>query len=377
MHNDLKKILLYDIKTDICHLIFSVTLTMETMKALRWYPEEQRLELVETPRPSKPGPHEIIVKVAYAGVCGSDSHIMNKSFSLKVEGILGHETSGVVTEIGKGVKCVSIGDRVTLDGLTYCRSCQFCKKGQLQLCQNEGLNAYIGIGQAGGWAEYLKLPDYLACVIPVSMLLKNAALGEPVSTVYKGWIDHAPVTPSKMLILGAGFLGTFWATLAHYNGYRDITLTQRSKPRREFVKNLHLGFKVYDPDELKKEIAKIDLNTQGFELIVDTSGNPEAIEEALPWLRNGGKFILYGLGPDRQIKINIATLFFKCASIVSANCGAYAFLDAVQIIGNMTEKYLDFQKLGIGIFTLDQYKEAFAALNNKIVSKVMFQLAGE
>ena len=105
-------------------------------------------------------PNKVIVKVAYAGVCGTDLLVMKGLHDANQTGvILGHETSGMVKAVGEAVTSFNIGDHVVVKPNSHCGKCHFCLRGKVNLCAEGGLNSTLGIGKNGGWTEFCEVPE--------------------------------------------------------------------------------------------------------------------------------------------------------------------------------------------------------------------------
>jgi L-iditol 2-dehydrogenase len=131
-----------------------------------------QIDVVEVPVP-RPGPGQVIVRVAACGICGTDRHIFHGEFSTRPPVIIGHEYAGVVSAVGEGVTTVSVGDRVAIDPNMPCGYCAPCRRGQIHMCQN--LTA-LGVDTDGGFAEYSLVPEAQCYRLPERLsFLEGAA----------------------------------------------------------------------------------------------------------------------------------------------------------------------------------------------------------
>ena len=315
----------------------------------------------------------VLVRVCYSGVCGTDLHIMQKEFRSADDVTLGHEFSGVVEKVGKEVRDIKVGDKVAIDPNQMCGACRFCKHGQPNYCP-VGLNVAIGICKNGGWADYCEVPAVHLNKLPDSMPLDKAALCEPFSCIVRGW-ENLGIVPddAQVLVLGAGIIGLLWASLFHHHGYRDVTITELAEGRRKVAKSLGLGYDVLHPADLNKKFENVDTGIEGYDVIVDCTGAPKAIESAFPLLRCGGKMCLFGCCPKiSQITINPADIMLKELTIVGSQVNPFTFTKAVSLVNSMADKYLDFDRLGIKLFSLEEYKNAIETLKRGEIAKAMF-----
>ncbi|XP_076277627.1 D-altritol 5-dehydrogenase [Lasioglossum baleicum] len=324
------------------------------------------LKRAEIPTPK---PNEVCVKVAYAGVCGTDLHILEGSFPCKTEGplTLGHEFSGVVHAVGSEVTSFKIGQKVVVDPNSGCNKCDCCHVGSYHFCSTGGLNTTIGIYKNGGWATHAVVPDSQVYAVPDDVELHHAALAEPLSCLAHGWNKINPVNVGlNVLVIGAGIIGLLWACLLHLRGLRKtVTVSEPQEKRSSVVAKLDLGYDVKRPDQLKP----------GYDLVVDCSGSGAAMQAAVPLLRSGGRLCVFGVAsPQTKLTIEPYQIFKKELSIVGVNINPFTFPEGLALLKAMANTYLDFNKLGIKVYALSQYREALQALKSGDISKAVFKL---
>ncbi|XP_078597270.1 uncharacterized protein LOC144873600 [Branchiostoma floridae x Branchiostoma japonicum] len=347
-----------------------------TMQGLQWNATADKLSLIELDKP-KAGPGEVVIKVAYAGVCGTDLHIIAKEFAAAEKVILGHEFAGVITEVGEGVKDFQLGDRVCVDPNKGCAGCRYCASGTPNYCST-GLTTYtVGLRKNGGFANYCVVPTEQVYRLPEELTLQHGALCEPLSCLMRGWDNlGSPPADSRILVLGAGIIGVLWSSIFHYKGYRDVTVSEPADGRRKLIGELELGYKAVHPDELKSRFDGADVEDVGYDVIVDCSGFPPAIEQAFNWLRSGATFLQFGCCPSNsKITINPFMIYQKELKIIGCLINPFTMPKAVGgLARGMAGSYLkDFSRLGIKMFRLQEYQEAIAQLKKGEISKAMFE----
>ena len=136
-----------------------------------------KLVIRHLPRPEL-GHDEVLMKIRAVGICGTDLHIFNGGTHTKPGTVIGHEFSGEVAAVGKGVTNVAVGDRVVGEHVVTCKQCLYCRTGRPNLCQKASV---IGLDQPGALAEYLAIPAHLVFAIPKDVPFAEAALIEPLS----------------------------------------------------------------------------------------------------------------------------------------------------------------------------------------------------
>jgi len=336
----------------------------KTMKALR-YDKPLSYAVVEVPLPVVRD-HDVLIKVKACGVCGTDLHIHEGEFIAKFPLIPGHETVGVVAAIGKDVKGFEIGERVCADNSELCNECFYCRRGQLLLC--EKFEAH-GVTMDGGFAEY--------CAYPVGKVFKihnlsdvDATLLEPASCAAHGLEKIAPKFGSSVLMFGAGPTGLCLAQLLRHNGASHVVVAAPEGLKMDLAKKLdaadvYIELSRSNP-EAQFEKIKND-NPYGFDIVVEATGSPKILEDAIHYVRRGGKLVVYGVYSDS------ARVSWPPSKI---------FGDEITIIGSFSETYmfpatigyLDTGKVKVeGIvnktYKLEQWGECLEAMKNKSAIK--------
>ncbi|RZF44194.1 hypothetical protein LSTR_LSTR003834 [Laodelphax striatellus] len=338
------------------------------MQALVFDPAERNLSFI----PSKPipvisNPDDVIVKIAYSGVCGTDLHIFEGEYpTCKKPLVLGHESCGTVHAIGKEVKDLKVGDRVALDPQSVCYSCEFCREGSPHLCPN---NLPSGIFCDGGWAEFCKVSQKQVYVLPHGLSLEKAMLCEPLSCICHGLNRISPVPiGSRILVNGAGIIGNLFCSALHFAGHRDVYVSEPNSARQELNKKSGTGFVVGSPDYLEKQCSEL-----GIDLCIDCSGNAKALEFGMKLLNKGGKLLIFGVAaPETKISVHPFEIYQKELTIYGAALNRFSFQQAIDMMNVLDSWYLDYNNLGIRRYSLKEYKEALNTLKQGEISKVVF-----
>lgn len=341
------------------------------MKALRCLATEGALFLEDIEVPEVVSSDDVLIKVAFAGLCGTDLHILSGEFtnSGTCKVTMGHEFSGVVVKVGKdAANRFSVGDRVGVDPNQPCHKCEFCLGSGTQHCPN--LNP-IGIFRDGGMAEFCLVPDCLVHLLPSSVTLEQGALTEPLSCILHGWQRLMAVSPpqpdTRILIIGAGIIGNLWVSMFHHHGFRNVTVSEPAEGRREITNKLETGFTVLAPTSVP--------SSPGFDLVVDCAGFVPATEKALEWTRPGATLMLFGCSPPgKSIRLCPEEVFRKELTILGSLINPNTYGRATKLAENLGSRYLDCDKLGVGMFRIDEYKEAIDKLKKGQISKAMFKM---
>ncbi|WP_031466297.1 zinc-binding dehydrogenase [Sciscionella sediminilitoris] len=275
------------------------------MKAARFHGKED-LRIEEVPEPS-PGPGQVKLRNAYAGICGSDLHFYfypeSLPFSLDephpltgatLPQVLGHEFGGTVVELGEGVTDVRLGDRCAVFPLALsCGKCAACVRGLPFSCPLMGsLGANV---EGGGLAEFTVCAASQAHVLPDGVDLRMGALVEPMAV---GWhaVARSGVDPGgSALVAGAGPIGIGAWFAFKARGVEKVLVSEPSADRREIL--AALGAHVVDPGndgELAKAVASLT-DGDGVDAAIDAAGAGPAITTAVTSLAPGGRLVITAL----------------------------------------------------------------------------------
>lgn len=253
-----------------------------------------QVSVEDVPEPS-PGPREVLVKVAGCGICGTDLHILEGEFAPSLPIIPGHEFAGEVVAVGSDVDAdvdgVRVGDQVAVDPSLHCGECHYCKRGRGNLC--ERWNA-IGVSVPGGAAELAVAPVKNCFVLPDGVETADAALIEPLSCAVRGFDVLPRWLGDHYLVYGSGTMGLMILELAKRTGAATVDVVDLNADRLETARTLGCTAAVTSADELDRP--------RGWEVVIDCTGVPAAIEDGLARVAPGGTFLQFGVSAE-QAKI--------------------------------------------------------------------------
>ena len=171
--------------------------------------EYRKLGIEDLPVPVY-GPKDVLIQVAACGICGSDVHGYDGSTGRRIPPIvMGHEAAGIVAAVGAEVIAIAPGDRVTFDSTVYCAKCEFCLRGEVNLCEDRQV---VGVScgdyrRAGAFAEYIAVPEYIVYKLPSSLSFADAAMLEAVSVALHAVKLSQIRGGETALVIGAGMIG--------------------------------------------------------------------------------------------------------------------------------------------------------------------------
>lgn len=246
---------------------------------------------------------EVLIKVKRAGICGSDNHIFNKgeiaSVKAKFPFILGHECSGQIVEIGRDVKNLKIGDRIAIEPFTNCGECEFCKKGQFNLCNHYHFLA-APPDDNGVFVEYLA-HDYRHCyLLPENLSYEEGALIEPLAITIQAFERSNLEIGNPILIIGAGTIGLLTLMLVKTLGAGKCVVIDYYDEKLEIAKKLGADFTLNVNDEGLLPKAREISKGKGFPVIFDSVGKENTTMFSVELAKKGGTIVIIGLSDDKS-----------------------------------------------------------------------------
>ncbi|WP_405815516.1 zinc-dependent alcohol dehydrogenase family protein [Streptomyces sp. NBC_01390] len=248
--------------------------------------------VTEVPDPT-PGPREVVVEVAACGLCGTDLHILQGEFAPTLPIVPGHEFAGEVVGVGGAVTELTVGDRVAVDPSLYCHECRYCRTGHNNLCERW---AAIGVTTAGGAAQYAVAPVANCVRLPEHIRTQDAALVEPLSCAVRGYDVLRSRLGAHVLIYGSGTMGLMMLELAKRTGAASVDVVDVNAQRLSTAQLLGVSGSATSADELDRP--------QGWDVVVDATGNAAAIQDGLDRVAKAGTFLQFGVA-DYATRVTI------------------------------------------------------------------------
>jgi len=251
------------------------------------------LAIEERPEPS-PAPHEVVVRVASVGVCGSDVHYFEHgrigSHIVKSPLVLGHEASGEVVRAGAKVTRLEVGQRVSVEPGVPDFTCSQCVAGRYNLCEDMRFFATPPVD--GAFAEVVTVHEHFAHPVPDSLSDDAAALLEPLSVGLWACRNGGVSAGSRVLVTGAGPVGLLAAQAAMALGAAEVTVTDVNPHRLELARELGATVAL--------DVRVTAISDAGLEpdVLLECSGHPAATAEAMHTVARAGRVVLVGMGSD-------------------------------------------------------------------------------
>jgi (R,R)-butanediol dehydrogenase/meso-butanediol dehydrogenase/diacetyl reductase len=248
------------------------------------------VEVTEVPRPElEPG--EVLIRVGYCGICGSDLEAYHVGM-YEPGLIIGHEFAGTIEELGPGVAGWQVGDRVTANDAIPCGQCLSCLQGRMTDCESLTM---IGVSADGAMAEYCKITARGLHRLPDQVSLRQGALAEPLSVALHG-VRQSRLKPGDyVLVMGAGPIGLLTLQSALLAGARSVTVTEVDPVRRQVAAQLGAAA-VLDPtrENVYVELLRVT-SGQMPDIAYICTGAAAAFRDAISLVRKGGQVYILGV----------------------------------------------------------------------------------
>lgn len=282
------------------------------MKALVKKHRKAGIWLEEVEKPS-PGHNDVLIKIDMTAICGTDLHIYKwdewSQKNIKTPLIIGHEFVGHIVAMGDEVNGYQVGQRVSAEGHIVCGVCRNCRAGTQHLCPN---TQGIGVNKNGAFAEYITMPVQNLWPVPDRIASELAAFFDPFGNAAHCALEF-DIVGEDVLITGAGPIGIIAAGICKHIGARKIVITDINDYRLKLAHNMGATRCV---NILKEKLTDVmhEMSITGFDLGMEMSGNPQAFNDMLSNMYNGGKVTLLGMLPD-STQINWDHIIFKGLSV--------------------------------------------------------------
>ncbi|KYO65256.1 alcohol dehydrogenase catalytic domain-containing protein [Thermovenabulum gondwanense] len=276
------------------------------MKAAVWYGHKD-IRVEDVPEP-KIKDNMVKIKVAYAGICGTDKHeYLGPNFipaqkPHRLTGrtaplIMGHEFTGEIVEIGPGVKGWKIGERVSASGSLVCGQCDYCQIGKYNICEKLGFN---GVSDDGAFAEYIVVPSYQLIRIPDEVSLRDAVLAEPLACGIHASKLIGDLKGKRIVIVGTGMIAVSCLIAAKAKGAESILVIGRNSKKTNLIKKIGAEFistKEIDVVTYVKEWSENKMADVVFECV----GTDSTLDLSIKTAKNAGIIMVMGVFEKKPI----------------------------------------------------------------------------
>lgn len=274
----------------------------------------QQFRLVEMPI-SDPSPGEIQVIVDSVGICGSDLHAWSEGSvgdsPNKYPMVLGHEPAGTVVKVGSGVTGIVPGDRGALEPALYCYHCEYCQRGQYNICAN--IKFLSNPGHPGFFRQRVNLPAKNFLAVPHTLDSDQATMIEPLAVAMHS-LKFAAIQPDEtVVVFGAGPIGLLTIAALKATKASRIWVVEPLAHRRDMAVNIGATVAV-SPEEARATILH-DTAKRGVDCVIDCAAGEHTMNEAMHVSRNGGRLVLTGIHAGKYVPLEGSTMRRKELSI--------------------------------------------------------------
>lgn len=336
------------------------------MKALGKAGPGPGISLLDWPEPAC-GPNDVVIRVLRTAICGTDLHIREWDAwarrTIPTPMPVGHEFYGVIEAVGREVRGLAPGDRVSGEGHITCGHCRNCRAGRRHLCRNaEGL----GVNRPGAFAERIALPAVNVFPIPDGIPDEVAAILDPLGNAVHTALSF-DLAGEDVLITGAGPIGLMAAAVARHVGARNVAVTDVNPYRLSLAERMGAEAVAAGPEALDWAMDRLGMR-EGFDVGLEMSGHPEAFRDMLAHMNHGGKLALLGILPG-DAAIDWSQVIFKGLHLK----GIYGreMFETWYKMTAMLQSGLDIAPVITHRFPLADYDEAFATAATGLAGKVL------
>lgn len=349
----------------------SITLP-QSMPAIRKLHDGPGLDWCDSIDLPEIGPRQVLIKVTHAGICGTDRHIYEwdawSQGRVKIGITTGHEFVGEVIEIGSAVERVDIGQRVSGEGHIGCGKCEMCRTGNGHICENVVI---LGIDCDGCFAPYVAIPEENCWPVSPGIPDKIAAIFDPLGNAVHT-VMAAGVSGKSVLITGVGIIGLMGVTVAKAAGAGKIFVTDMDERRLELAKKLGAERAFKASDNWTQEVQELT-HGHGPHVMLEMSGNPNAIRDGFSVLRSGGTAALLGI-PSNEIQLDLAKLvIFKGITILGIN-GRRMFETWYQMENLLLSDRLELDPIVTHVLEMKDYEKGLKMMQSGEAIKVVIKM---
>ncbi len=337
------------------------------MKALVKAKAERGLWLEDIPEPAM-GINDVLIRVLYTGICGTDVHIYNwddwAQKTIPVPMAIGHEFVGKIVAVGSNVNDFFPGDIVSGEGHVVCGRCRNCLAGRRHLCvSTQG----VGVNRPGAYAEFISLPMTNIWRHHPGVDLEVASIFDPFGNAVHTALSF-PVLGEDVLITGAGPIGIMAIPVVRRAGARHVVITDLNPFRLDLARKMGATLAVNPMETPLAAVQKQLKMTEGFDVGLEMSGNPQALNDMIASMSHGGKIAALGI-PSKSIPMDWRPVIFNMITIK----GIYGreMYETWYKMSVMLDSGLDISPVITHRYSYSDFEKGFAAMISGETGKVV------
>ena len=321
---------------------------------------------------------EVLIKVGYVGICGSDVHYFETGaigdFVVKPPFVLGHEAAGTVVALGEGVDSLKIGDRVAMEPGKTCGHCEFCRTGRYNLCPDVQFFAtppYDGVFQ-----EYVAYDASMCFRLPDNVSLMEGALIEPLAVGFHAANQGGAHIGQKAVVFGSGCIGLMCLMALKAEGVTEVYVVDVIDKRLEKAMELGAAGVINSSKEDAVERIMELAGGYGVDLAIDTAGADVTINQGIRMVKPGGTIVCVGYSRSGKVTLDMSVALNK--EITFRTVFRYRHIYPMAIAA-VSSGLINLRNVVTDTFTLDEIQEAMMkSVNDKVnIVKAVIEVAGE
>lgn len=326
----------------------------------------------------KPKADEVLVKLEYVGICGSDLHYYETGaigdYVVEPPFVLGHEPGGVVVEVGEHVHHLKVGDRVALEPGKTCGHCEFCKQGKYNLCPDVVFFATPPVD--GVFQEYVAHEADLCFKLPENVSTLEGALIEPLAVGFHAAIQGDAHLGQRAVVMGAGCIGLVSMMALKARGVSEVYVVDIMEKRLE--KALELGADGVingAKEDVLKRVQELT-NGAGMDLVVETAGTEITTRQAIHMAKKGSNIVLVGYSKTGEMTLPMSLVLDKELTFKTVFRYRHIYPMAIDAVASGK---VNLKGIVTDIFTLDEAQKAMDySVNNKAdIVKAVIKIAND
>lgn len=337
------------------------------MKSLVKAKREPGIWMEDVPMPVC-GVNDVLIKIEKTAICGTDIHIYSwddwAQATIPVPMTVGHEFYGEIVEVGREVQGLTPGQRVSGEGHITCGICRNCRAGRRHLCRN---TVGVGVNRPGCFAEYLSIPAENVLALPDNITADQASILDPLGNATHCALAF-DVVGEDVLITGAGPIGIMAAAIVRHIGARHVVITDVNDHRLALAKKMGVTRAVNVKYESLSDVMESLNMREGFDVGLEMSGNPMALNDLIKAMNHGGHVALLGI-PPQETPIDWNHVIFK-GLVIKGIYGREMFETWYKMIA-MLQSGLNISPVITHHFPVSEYQAAFQIMASGQSGKVI------
>lgn len=314
------------------------------------------------------GMNDVLIKIKKTAICGTDIHIYSwdkwSQETIPVPMTIGHEFYGEIVALGSEVKGLTVGQRVSGEGHLTCGICRNCRAGKRHLCRN---TLGVGVTRNGSFAEFLSIPASNVLALPNDISDEEAAILDPLGNATHCALAF-DVVGEDVLITGAGPIGIMAAAIVKHIGARYVVITDVNDYRLELARKIGVQKAInVKHQSLKSTMDDLGMK-EGFDVGLEMSGNPSALESMVGAMNHGGRIAMLGIPPN-ETPMDWNDVIFKGLTIQGIY-GRQMFETWYKMM-SLIQSGLDVTSIITHRFPLKDYEQAFKIMASGQSGKII------